>query len=614
MRYSQAVAQTANAAGHPRRGLSTPYLLLAVMAAGCGVVGFWTLFGRGVAAKEDILAHRVERHSFAVTLQEKGELTAANSTEVKCELEGRSTIIFLMPEGTMVKGGDELVRLASNQIEDQIRQEELKETSAKTSVKTAQSDLDIQKDQNSSDIAQAQLKVDVAEIELTKYIEGDWPLAEKDADVTIEEARMALARSKETFEASKDLFDRKYITSTEYRQDEFELSKSEWALDKAVRAKELLVKYTHEVDLKSKKSALEEAQSERERVRKNAKAAEEGKQAALDGRQKELELTQKKLAQLLKQQEKCRIVAPGPGLVVYSATSSGRFMSSEDQVKEGAEVFERQTLMTIVDTTRMNVLLRVHESKMNLLKTELPARVQVEGQPNQSFQGHVSKIGTLAESQNRWLNPDLKEYEVRIELDETPTLLKPGVTAVAEIMVNQVEGAVAVPVQSVFGKGGKSFVFSTDGRKVEPAAVRVGASNTEWVQILDGISEGGQVLLAVNDDQLRMLPEAPAGAGRGENGGMGGERPGGPGMTGPPSATSGKSGRGGGPGSGAGRSGGGPPGQPGSGAPQQSGGRPAEGGQQRPAGAPSREGQPASGAGGSSPQGAGGEKPRPSSG
>ena len=51
----------------------------------------------------------VARRSFNVVLTEKGELKAAKETEIVCAVEGRSTIISLIPEGTAVKEGDLLV-------------------------------------------------------------------------------------------------------------------------------------------------------------------------------------------------------------------------------------------------------------------------------------------------------------------------------------------------------------------------------------------------------------------------------------------------------------------------------------------------------------------------
>ena len=115
----------------------------------------------------------VAPRSFNVVLKEKGELKAAKSTDINCEVEGRSTIITLIPEGTAVKEGDLLVELASDQIEDRIRQEELKEANAITAFESAQTELEIQRDRNESDIRKAELDIELKRLELEKYQKGD---------------------------------------------------------------------------------------------------------------------------------------------------------------------------------------------------------------------------------------------------------------------------------------------------------------------------------------------------------------------------------------------------------------------------------------------------------
>ena len=96
--------------------------------------------------------YTVSPRSFDVMLQEKGELKAAKSTDIKCEVEGRATIISLIEEGAAVKEGDLLVELASDEIDDRILQEELKEANAITAYEAAKTALEIQLDKNASDI------------------------------------------------------------------------------------------------------------------------------------------------------------------------------------------------------------------------------------------------------------------------------------------------------------------------------------------------------------------------------------------------------------------------------------------------------------------------------
>ncbi|MCH9003457.1 MAG: efflux RND transporter periplasmic adaptor subunit [Planctomycetes bacterium] len=461
--------------------------------------------------------HLVGMRSFKVVLKEKGELKAAKSTDIKSRVEGRATIISLIDEGKAVQEGDLLVELASDQIDDRIQQEELKETNAITAFESARSELDIQRDKNASDIRKADLEIELKKLELDKYIKGEWKQKLRDADIAIEEAETKLANSKEDWIAADKLYKKNFITKAEYRKDKFNFEKATWDLEKAITAREVLKTYTHVAESRKRHSDFEEAQQEFERIKKNAAAEENKKQRNLEGKTKELELIRAQLAKLRAQKENCRIFAPTPGFVVYYA-ESWRW-GSGDQIKEGAEVRERQILMQLPDTSKMVVSVRIHESKTNKLALGQRAVIEVEGIPDTQLGGEVTKIAVIADTQNRWLNPDLKEYETEITLDPTDVPLKPGATAHVEILIEQTEKVLSVPVQSIFSKGGRKYVFRDSGQGVKYREVQIGTSSTEWAQVVDGLTENDRILMAFSDEHTREIPEIEPEASPGISGG-----------------------------------------------------------------------------------------------
>ncbi len=480
-----------------------------------GVVAFlflvWVIGGLtgGVDSNAPLDRIPVEPHSFTIALQQKGELQASRSTDIKCEVEGRSTIISLIAEGMPVNKGDLLVELASDEIENRIRQEELKEANAITVYESAKTELEIQRDRNKSDVRKAGLQIDLKRIDLEKYQKGDWTQKSKDANISIEQAEMTLERRKEDFEAKEKLFKKKYTTKTDFDEAEFNWQKATWDLEKAKHALMVLTEYTHVADSMRRESDLEEATKERDRVVKNAEAEEIKKVRQLAGKKKELDLIQEQLTKFRAQKEKCRIYSPTQGFVVYySGGGRRRFMSSEQQVKEGAQVIERQILMQLPDTSAMKVIVRIHEAKTNQLELGQKAVITVEGYPGEQFTGEVAKIAAVADSQSSWLNPDLKEYETEITLDHSDVALKPGVTAHVQILVARVEEQLAVPVQAIFSKGGKRYIFRNSGGQAEAVAVELGGIGTEWAQVKSGVAGGDQIYLAFNDDMKRLIPDS----------------------------------------------------------------------------------------------------------
>ena len=456
-------------------------------------------------AEVDIRFQQVQRRSFPVVLEEKGELKAANSIDIRCELEGRSTIIYLIDEGTAVKKGDLLVELASDQIDEQIRDVEIKAATAEAAYQAAVKEHEILKDENTSKISKARLALRLAEQALEKYEKGEKLVAEQDAKLALEKSRSVSTRSSEDYQDSRDLFQQGFITKIELENDRFAEYAAGIEVEKAKLAKEVLDAYTVPMSTEEKKSNVEEAGKELDRERKAAQASEAKSEAGVKARESELSLVRDKLAKLQDQKKKAKITAPADGLVVYARADD--WWRSETHIQVGVQVYERQPIIELPDTRTMKVVVRVHEARTEHLKVGLPAVVEIEGFTGRQFTGKVSKIAVLADSKNRYLNPNLKEYETEIQLDGEFTELKPGTTAHGKITMADVVNAPAVPVQAVFAKGGKYYVFVSDADAIHPVEVKVGLASNEYVEIKQGLTEGQKVCLAVSEEMKLMLPD-----------------------------------------------------------------------------------------------------------
>ncbi len=484
-------------------------LIAAALACVLLVSVAWLGFGwiRQQRHDDAISVFTVTKRSFPVILPEKGELKAGKSVDVKSEVEGRSTIIWLIPEGTEVKQGDLLVKLASNEIEEKVRNHEIKEANATAALEAAQKEYEILLDENASEIRKAELALDNARTDLKKYLEGDWVQAKLAADLEVERAEKVLERAQSDYDDSMKLYEKKFIPRGEMLTDEFDLYQAQVELEKAKLALRILETYTHPKDLRQKESDVSEAEKELERVTKNAAAKKSKQVAEVEAKKAELDFTRQQLTKYKDQQAKTEIKAPAAGLVVYDV---GENRWDRRQITEGSEVFERQTIIKLPDTTTMVVKVRIHEAKTDKIKVGQPARVTVEGLPGRQYTGKITKIAVLADSSNQWLNPDLKEYETEITLDQSDPDLKPGVTAQAEIIADEVVNSLAIPTQSVFMKGGHAYVFrGTSEANAEPVEVKLGLSSTEFVTVQSGLDEDDRILLAASDDLKRRLPEPP---------------------------------------------------------------------------------------------------------
>jgi hypothetical protein len=201
--------------------------------------------------------------------------------------------------------------------------------------------------------------------------------------------------------------------------------------------------------------------------------------------------------------------APADGIVQYPINDRHRW-GGGDRVAAGERVYEGQTLVVLPDTSQMLVSTRIHEADRHLVGEGLPCVVTVPAVPGESFTGKISKIDRFADSENRWLNPDLKEHEAEILLDATDAPLSPGDSAEVKILIDTIEDALVVPVQCVFTRGSDSYVFLGSGASAEPVKVTLGRSNTSKVEVAEGLERGQRVAMNADEQLLAKLPAIDA--------------------------------------------------------------------------------------------------------
>jgi hypothetical protein len=144
----------------------------------------------------------------------------------------------------------------------------------------------------------------------------------------------------------------------------------------------------------------------------------------------------------------------------------------------------------------MKLLVKIHESHINQIRSGQPAYVVLDSMPDQRFRGFVAKVAPLPDSSSRWMNPNLKVYatEVRIT-DRLPPDVKPGVSARAEVVITNLTDVLTVPIQSITTLRGQQVAYLA-ANTPKPVAVSVGMYNQKLIEVTSGLKEGDRVLLS----------------------------------------------------------------------------------------------------------------------
>lgn len=343
--------------------------------------------------------------------------------------------------------------------------------------------------------------------------EAKQKLRKMDDDLQV--AQKELEQAKVKIEGTKRLFEKGFVTKTDLQSDEIANDNSRLKVQTAVTARDLYLKYDFPKSAEESLSKYLDTVRELDKTRRLAVSKLAQADARLKSSQGQYEVQSRQRKDLQEQRDKCIILATKSGLVVYGAGGDNQFYyGDQERIREGATVRERQAIITIPDMTRMSVNVKIHETYIKKILKGQKARITMDAFADKVLIGEVTKVGVLPDSQNRWMNPDLKVYAVTIAIDGTHDWVKPGMSTKVEIMVNRLENVVQIPVQAVSLNEGKQVCYVASGMKPERREVEIGEFTDEFIEVKRGVKEGERVLLrlpeGVESDNGRAKETKPA--------------------------------------------------------------------------------------------------------
>lgn len=512
----------------PRGQIAIIVLLLVAFLAAAGAIGLVLRGGGDAGAGHSDDAFLVRRGDFDIVIPVSGELAAMKQIEIRNRLDSRAIITEIVDEGTFVKEGDVLMRLNDEEIRNQLRDQQDRVNTAEAALISAQASLEIKIKTREAELAKADLAIQLADLALRSWNEGEVVSRRKELELAVETAEKEYERLAARFAESKTLLEKRFISLDEYKQDEIALMRADASLVQARLDMEVYEKYQYVQDKKQKESDLEQAKSERERVQQQYDAEVRTAQSDVDSKQYQLDSAKEKLEELREQLRNCVVVAPSPGLVVYySSLESGNRRNDGQPPQVGTELHPNEPVMILPDTTQMIATVKVSEALSGLIEPGQRATVTSDAMPHQSIMGEVLSIGVLAES-GGWRDPNRRDYTVRVLLRNGADLgLKPAMRCRANIYVDRVEDSLHVPIQAVFRNGPLAYVYVPQDGGYAQRKVAIGRASELYIEIKDGVNEGDLVLLhePANKEIVARLP-MPRNEGPGRRGGPGGRPPG----------------------------------------------------------------------------------------
>jgi membrane fusion protein, multidrug efflux system len=174
-----------------------------------------------------------------------------------------------------------------------------------------------------------------------------------------------------------------------------------------------------------------------------------------------------------------------------SAPFNGRI--EERMIRTGELINPGMPVVRLVNTDRVRILSGIPERYSAEIREGNEVVVNMRDAGGSSRTSRISYAGNV-------IDPDTRTYTIEVELTNPEQLIKPEMVVDLRVKRALLEDVVIVPRTAIVRDETGVFVFvakEENGRKVaELQEVRIGTASGPLVQILEGISDGDEVVVA----------------------------------------------------------------------------------------------------------------------
>jgi len=289
---------------------------------------------------------------------------------------------------------------------------------------------------------------------------------------------------------------REDIRNLQYAQEERQIIKDQSTYEAPS------VKRQAEIDLDKAKRAYEQAKANyvTKKLQAEAKMREVGSEVQRQSNM--LKIVQDVMDAFV-------IRAPSPGMVLYAKEWNGQKKTVGSQVSPWDP-----TIATLPDLTQMESVTYVNEIDVRKIARGQHVDITLDADPAKRLTGTVVQVANVGEQRP---NADAKVFEVKIEVAQVDTTLRPGMTTGNSVLTSTVKDVLYVPLEAVATVGNETFVYRRAGRaRIVRQQVLTRAMNDDQIIVVNGLKEGDEVLLTPPVEgtslPIRKLPADKAAA------------------------------------------------------------------------------------------------------
>ncbi|MBD7912818.1 efflux RND transporter periplasmic adaptor subunit [Clostridium cibarium] len=172
--------------------------------------------------------------------------------------------------------------------------------------------------------------------------------------------------------------------------------------------------------------------------------------------------------------------------------------NNNDDIVQGGK-----PIVTIVDPTSVKIKVSIDELNILKVKVGQPVEIKFNSIEDKSYEGVVDTISQVVTTSNQAAANvnNVANYEVIVSIKNSEGV-KIGMNANVNILVDSKDSPLVISKEALIEKDGKRYVMvskSNENQDGELMLVNTGMESEEYVEILDGIQEGEEILICLPD-------------------------------------------------------------------------------------------------------------------
>ena len=398
------------------------------------------------------LTHTVSRVPLTVSLKEQGTLESSENVEIICKVRGENIITSVVENGAYVKEGDVILTLDSLYIDEQISERSKYAHWSRSGAEHWRATANYR-----------QLKV-------AEYLEGRYvtQVMSKELERVLKES--ALLADNKMLAFNMQQFEKGYVSKDYVDQIRRQIDKNVVDLDLLNTDLKVLKEHTKKSEMARLEGELKVAQAQFE-------ASDERAEADASRRDRAVE-----------EKAFCTIQAPKDGLVIHPRAASWKWAPD---IVIGGSVYKEQVLLLMPDLDQMQVKIGVEEEVIDNISVGMKTIVTLPGR--EPFDAKVSEVADIARPPIIG-SGDVVRYDVIVALPKLEDL-KPGTSAKLEIVMNELEEVLTIPVAATVEIDEQTYCWVETKTGVEQRLLETKVGDDVFVVVTDGVHVGEKIVM-----------------------------------------------------------------------------------------------------------------------